>query len=103
MITKEILEQLEAQNMMYFMLGSIISADNNDTEEEIQKNLNTIKEFENALKETDFPEEKKKEYFDYLEKGTAILERDLKEAQEMSLSFEEYSGWKLEKAYEEQE
>lgn len=102
MINKEILERIQESGMIYIMLTSMISSDNNITEEEIQNNLKLIKEFQTVLPETKFSEEKKKEYFDYLEKGVSILKKDLGKMQkEKTITFEQRTGWHLEFANEE--
>lgn len=76
--TKEGVEDLEKAEVMYFLLGSLISADGNMTIKQIEENLGHIKGISKVIPETSFSDEKKKEYLDFLEKGETILTRDLK-------------------------
>ena len=76
-ITSEEIELLCHINMEYFYLGTLISSDNIDTIEDVEKKLRCIKHGEDAVRNAKISEKKKEEFFNYFEKAKDILKGDI--------------------------
>ena len=74
----ELLETIEKNDMLWFVLGSLISADSLMTVDECDKNLEICTAFLAAAKESTGLKEKEK-IIKFLEDGVEIINRDRKE------------------------
>jgi len=72
---KNIINELKEQNMLYFALASIISADNNNSIEEINNNLKNLSFFKKMLFDSDLNEKEK--LLKVCDDGFEILSKDL--------------------------
>ena len=76
----ELLEKFHKEDMMWFVLTSLISADSCIDVESCEMNLEMSNVFINVMDKCEkIPEEKRKEYLKYLKEGIHIIERDLEE------------------------
>lgn len=62
--------------VIYMLLGSLISADNNNTVEEIDENLGHLRFIIEPIKACTRADEEKEKLLDFVESGIRILERD---------------------------
>lgn len=62
--------------IIYMILGSLISADNNDTIEEIDENLEHLKFLIEPIKECTRADDEKEKLLDFVNSGIRILEKD---------------------------
>lgn len=81
-LTVEFIEDIEKGGLMYFLLGSLISADNCFDADEVKENFEYIKKLEELIPKTNFSEERKTELLDYIYKGKLVLSNDLKRFEE---------------------
>lgn len=81
-LTVDFIEDIEKDGLMYFLLGSLISADSCFYAYEVQENFDCIKKLEELIPKTSFSDERKTELLDYIYKGKLILSNDLKRFEE---------------------
>lgn len=81
-LTVDFIEDIEKNGLMYFLLGSLISADSCFYAYEVQENFDYIKKLEELIPKTSFSDERKTELLDYIYKGKLILSNDLKRFEE---------------------
>ena len=62
--------------IIYMILGSLISADSNNTIEEIDENLGHLRFLIEPIKACTRADEEKEKLLDFVESGIRILERD---------------------------
>lgn len=62
--------------IIYMILGSLISADNNNTIEEIDENIGHLRFLIEPIKACTRADEEKEKLLDFVESGIRILERD---------------------------
>lgn len=62
--------------IIYMILGSLISADNNNTVREIDENLENLRFLIEPIKACTRAEEEKKKFLDFVESSIHILEQD---------------------------
>lgn len=68
---------LEDDTMLYFILGSMISAENDFTEENIQTSLEFFDSLEKGVNESDKPQKEKDNIIKYINNGREILNNEL--------------------------
>lgn len=76
---ENIIELLHESGFIYLMLGSLISADTLLSVKDCETSLKELERFNEALKEANIEEEKRKEYQDFIDRGFEIVKRDLEE------------------------
>lgn len=83
MIDKQIIIELHKNEMMWFLLGSCISADSNMTNEERTENIDSLKDILKTLKDPEvveaIDERSLKKYASYCRKGAKMLKREIEE------------------------
>lgn len=62
--------------IIYMILGSLISADNNNTVEEIDENLENLRFLIEPINACTRADEEKEKLLDFVESGIRILEKD---------------------------
>ena len=79
--TIELLETAHENGMIWLILGSLISSDSCINAESCEKNLELSQDFSKVIDRcSKIPEEDRKTYAEYLEKGREnIIKRDLEE------------------------
>ena len=82
MKNKNVIELLHKSGFIYLALVSLISSDNLLGIDDCEKSLKELERFNEALKEANIEEEKKKEYQKYIDEGFDIVNRDLKRFKE---------------------
>ena len=68
---------LEDDTMLYFILGSMISAENDFTEENIQTSLEFFDSLEKGVNESDKSQKEKDNIIKYINNGREILNNEL--------------------------
>ena len=76
---KDLLNRFKANDLIWFYIGSLISADNLLSANDCDRAINLLKEIINAIPETDFSEEEKEKIIKYCNDGVNICESDKKE------------------------
>lgn len=79
---KEFIEDAHKNGVMFFVLVSLISSDTLVDVKSCEEALEHSKEMLRGLEEAEIPDEDKKKYKKYLERGLGIIKRDLKEYKE---------------------
>lgn len=79
---ENIIELLHKSGFIYLMLGSLISSDTLLSVKDCEKSLKELEKLNEALKEANIKEEKKKEYQDFIDNGFEIVKRDLEKFKE---------------------
>ena len=79
---ENIIELLHKSGFIYLMLGSLISSDTLLSVKDCEKSLKELEKLNEALKEANIKEEKKKEYQDFIDRGFEIVKRDLEKFKE---------------------
>ena len=78
--TIDLLETAHENGTIWLILGSLISSDSCINEESCEKNLELSLDFSRVIDRCKIPEEDRKTYAEYLEKGREnIIKRDLEE------------------------
>lgn len=75
---KIILEKCHNNNLIYILLGELISSDNNFTEGMLNTNLSILKAYNRAIRYTNIEKDDKKEYSKFIKNGIEILKNELK-------------------------
>ena len=82
---KEIVLEIHKNDLMWLALGSCMSADSNDTNEECRENIKAMEELLTTFKEPDvigqIGEESIRNYASYCEKGIEILKNEIEQNQ----------------------
>jgi hypothetical protein len=82
---KEVVLEIHRDDLMWFALGSCISADSNGTNEERMENIKTMEELLSTFKEPDVIEQLSEEtirnYTSYCEKGIELLKKEIEQNQ----------------------
>lgn len=73
-----IIELLHESGFIYLMFGSLISSDKLLSVKDCEKSIKELERLNEALKEANIEENKRKEYQDFIDKGFDIVNRDLK-------------------------
>lgn len=73
----ELIDEITGNGLEYMFLCSMISSDNIRTIEDAEKSLESIENVEKALPLTVIPNDKKKEFEEYIKKGREILNADI--------------------------
>ena len=81
-MTGKDIEKICESGLEYLFLASLVSSDNNMTIDECKENLGNYDSLEAAVKEANIPEEKRKEFYEYIEKGRKILNQDIERFKE---------------------
>lgn len=79
-IDAKLVEKICEQGLEYLILGGLISADANMTDEDREENINSLEGFKNAIKESSLDDNKKTQLIEYAEKGKEILQNELKKS-----------------------
>ena len=79
---ENIIEFLHESGFIYLMLGSLISFDTLLSVKDCEMSLKELEKLNEALKEANIEEEKKKEYQDFIDRGFEIVKRDLEKFKE---------------------
>lgn len=79
---KEFVEDAHKNGVMFFVLVSLISSDTLVDEKSCEKALKHSEEMLEGLEVAEIPEEDRKKYKEYLERGLGIIKRDLKKYKE---------------------
>ena len=79
---ENIIELLHKSGFIYLMLGSLISSDTLLSVKDCEKSLKELEKLNEALKEANIEEKKKKEYQDFIDRGFEIVKRDLENFKE---------------------
>ena len=79
-IDAKLIEEICEQGFEYLILGGLISADANMTDEDREENINSLEGFKNAIKESSLDDNKKTQLIEYAEKGKEILQNELKKS-----------------------
>ena len=74
---RNLISKLKEQNMLYFALASLISADNNNSIEEINNNLKALQSFKDMILEANLEQEEKEKLLKICNDGVEILSKDL--------------------------
>jgi hypothetical protein len=74
---KNIISKLKEQNMLYFVLASLISSDSNNSIEEINNNMKALQSFKDMILEANLEQEEKEKLFKVCNDGVKILKKDL--------------------------
>lgn len=75
---ENIIELLHKSGFIYLMLGSLISSDTLLSVKDCETSLTELERLNEALKEANIEEDKRKEYQGFIDKGFKIVKRDLK-------------------------
>ena len=79
-INAKLIEEICEQGLEYLILGGLISADSNMTDEDREENIKSLEGFKNAIKESSLDDNKKTQLIEYAEKGKEILQNELKKS-----------------------
>lgn len=79
---ENIIELLHKSGFIYLMLGSLISSDTLLSIKDCEKSIKELEKLNEALKEANIEEKKKKEYQDFIDRGFEIVKRDLEKFKE---------------------
>ena len=79
-IDAKLIEEICEQGLEYLILGGLISADANMTDEDREENINSLEGFKNAIKESSLDDNKKTQLIEYAEKGKEILQNELEKS-----------------------
>lgn len=74
---RDLISKLKEQNMLYFALASLISADNNNSIEEINNNIKALQFFKDMILEANLEQEEKEKLLKVCNDGVEILSKDL--------------------------
>ena len=74
---RNLISKLKEQNMLYFALASLISADNNNSIEEINNNIKALQFFKDMILEANLEQEEKEKLLKVCNDGVEILSKDL--------------------------
>ena len=77
-----IIELLHESGFIYLMFGSLISSDKLLSVKDCEKSIKELELLNEALKEANIEEDKRKEYQDFIDKGFGIVNEDLKRFKE---------------------
>ena len=81
---ENIIELLHESGFIYLMFGSLISSDKLLSVKDCEKSIKELERLNEALKEADIEEHKRKEYQDFIDKSFEIVKRDLEEFKKKS-------------------
>lgn len=79
---ENIIELLHESGFIYLMFGSLISSDKLLSVKDCEKSIKELERLNEALKEADIEEHKRKEYQDFIDKSFGIVNEDLKRFKE---------------------
>lgn len=76
-MNKNIAESLHNENMLYFVLGSLISSDSITSKEDAEKAINALSRIGNELEHSALEESVKSEYKEHIKKCRDVLMLEL--------------------------
>lgn len=79
-INAKLIEKICEHGLEYLILGGLISADSNNTNEERAENIKALEDVINAVNESSLNNDKKAQLIEYAEKGKEILHNELKKS-----------------------
>lgn len=77
---KEMLKKLIEEKMIYFFLGSLISSDNLNNENDYQRSIKILNDTRLALMDLDV--ENKEKYIQYVDDSLSLLKKEFESFQE---------------------
>lgn len=77
-MSENMVEALHNNDMLYLVLGSLISSDSINSKEDAEKSLNSLSMIEKELNSSNIEDTKKSEYKDMIKKCYGVLEEELK-------------------------
>ena len=77
-MNENMIDALHKNGMLYFLLGSIISADSIFSKEDAENSMKTLTKIEKELKSSNLNDTEKTEYTDMIKKCYGVLEDELK-------------------------
>ncbi len=77
-MSENLVESLHNENMLYFILGSIISSDSIFSKKDAEESINALSVIEKALIDSALEDSEKSKYKELIKRCYEVLESDMK-------------------------